>query len=415
MPSQIQWTNALSTRASLEAAVTEVVEKVKQSLFAPPDLGIVFISSAYSSDYPRLMPLLLDQFSLPVVIGCGGGGIVGINDEGKAIEVEENTALSLSVASLPEVEIEPFHVNADDLPDLDSSPEAWTKLIAVPPEKQPDFILLSDPFSSKINELLEGLDFAYPGSSKVGGLSSGSNGLNTALFYYSEKHPGLMLYREGTVGIALSGNIVLETIVAQGCRPIGRPYRVNQCDRNIIIELVDHRNEVGSPLDLLREMLQTLSEEDRELAQSSLFIGMARDEFKMELKQGDFLIRNLLGVDPKYGAIAVGDRVRPGQRIQFHLRDAQTSAEDLEMLLINYQREKGNSTSAYGALMFSCLGRGRGLYNKPDFDSSLFHRYLKNVPLGGFFCNGEIGPVGGSTFLHGYTSVFGIFCRPSTK
>jgi len=164
------------------------------------------------------------------------------------------------------------------------------------------------------------------------------------------------------------------------------------------------------PLEVLRDLIQSLSEADRQLAQHSLFVGVARDEFKQQLGHGDFLIRNLLGVDPRVGAIAIGDRVRPGQRIQFHLRDARTSEEDLELLLQRYQKEERNSTDATGALMFSCLGRGEGLYGKPDFDSQLFRRYLKDIPLGGFFCNGEIGPVGGSTFLHGYTSVFGI-CR----
>jgi small ligand-binding sensory domain FIST len=118
----------------------------------------------------------------------------------------------------------------------------------------------------------------------------------------------------------------------------------------------------------------------------------------------------LLGVDPRVGAIAIGDRVRPGQRIQFHLRDARTSEEDLELLLHRYQKDSSGTTEAAGAVMFSCLGRGKGLYGKPDFDSQLFGRYLSNIQLSGFFCNGEIGPVGGSTFLHGYTSVFGI-CR----
>jgi len=160
--------------------------------------------------------------------------------------------------------------------------------------------------------------------------------------------------------------------------------------------------------------VQTLSEKDRELAQHSLFVGLVSDEFKVLLEPGDFLIRNLLGVDPKVGAIAIGDRVRPGQRIQFHLRDARTSAEDLEMLLERYQRSAEYSgTSSAGALMFSCLGRGEGLYGEPNFDSRLFGRYLNNIPLSGFFCNGEIGPVGDSTFLHGYTSVFGI-CRQNS-
>jgi small ligand-binding sensory domain FIST len=155
--------------------------------------------------------------------------------------------------------------------------------------------------------------------------------------------------------------------------------------------------------------MQTLPEKDRELAQNSLFIGLARDEFKLQLRQGDFLIRNLLGVDPRAGAIAIGDRVRPGQRIQFHLRDARTSAEDLDLLLQTYQAESRQASPAKGALMFSCLGRGEGLYGLPNFDSELCRRYLPDIPLGGFFCNGEIGPVGGSTFLHGYTSIVAIF------
>jgi small ligand-binding sensory domain FIST len=208
--------------------------------------------------------------------------------------------------------------------------------------------------------------------------------------------------------VALSGNIVLETIVAQGCRPIGKPYLVSKGERNIVLELNEQ-----PPLEVLRDLIESLSAADRQLAEHSLFIGVTRDEFKQDLEQGDFLIRNLLGVDPQLGAIAIGDRVRPGQRIQFHLRDAQTSAEDLEWLLQRYQKQtQEHPEKVAGALMFSCLGRGEGLYGQPNFDSQLFSRYLSDIPLGGFFCGGEIGPVGGSTFLHGYTSVFGICRQP---
>lgn len=124
---------------------------------------------------------------------------------------------------------------------------------------------------------------------------------------------------------------------------------------------------------------------------------------------GIFLIRNLVGVDPKYGAIAVGDKIRTGQRIKFHLRDAKASADDLETLLATYYNNKQSLDQTIGALMFSCLGRGEGLYGKPNFDSQLFLDYVTDIPIAGFFCNGEIGPVAGNTFLHGYTSVFGIF------
>lgn len=405
----MKWANALSTRASLEAAVTEVCDHLDQQLPGEATLALVFISTAFASEYSRLMPLLQERLSVPALIGCGGGGVIGMNEHWQAQELEGSAALSLTLAQLPGVEVKAFHLGSEALPDLDSPPDAWAQAIGVSPAVGPQFIILGDPFSASINDLLSGLDYAYPGSVKVGGLSSGGRmGSGSSLFC------NYQLYKEGTVGVALSGNIVMETIVAQGCRPIGPTFRVTSGERNILLGLSesDVESALGGggksrpPLEVLREMVATLSEKDRELAEHSLFIGIARDEFKLQLQHGDFLIRNLLGVDPNAGAIAIGDRVRPGQRIQFHLRDAQASAEDLDLLLQRYQNQ--SAKSAAGALMFACMGRGEGLYGHPNFDSQLFQRYLQNIPLSGFFCNGEIGPVGGNTFLHGYTSVFGI-------
>ena len=409
MANSLKWANALSTLASLEAAVEEVATKATQQLGAEPDLAFVFISSAFASEYSRLMPLLRSRLSnAPPLIGCSGGGIIGTDSSGESQELEGEPGLSLTLAHLPGVKVQTFDISADRLPDLDSAPEKWVDLIGVSQAEQPQFVLLADPFSSRINDLLEGLDFAYAGSAKVGGLASGGPvPSSTGLFC------NYQLHRQGTVGVALSGNIVLETIVAQGCRPIGQPYRVAAGERNVVMQLEDAVGESSGPksaLEALRSLIPTLSEEDRRLAQNSLFVGVVRDEFKLNLEPGDFLIRNLLGVDPNTGAIAIGDRVRAGQRIQFHLRDAKTSALDLEALVDKYQRQTQQSDRSVGALMFSCLGRGVGLYGEANFDSSLFGRYIANVPVSGFFCSGEIGPVAGSTFLHGYTSVFGI-CR----
>jgi small ligand-binding sensory domain FIST len=154
-------------------------------------------------------------------------------------------------------------------------------------------------------------------------------------------------------------------------------------------------------------MIASLSEQERILAQHSLFVGIVMDQFKSSVQQGDFLIRSILGVDPSVGAIAIGDVVRPGQRLQFQLRDAKASAEDLELLLKQYQNQDYLQPAA-AALMFSCVGRGQSLYGQSNFDSQLFRRYIQDIPIGGFFCNGEIGPVGGNTFVHGYTSVFAV-------
>ncbi|ERN41925.1 hypothetical protein KR51_00014610 [Rubidibacter lacunae KORDI 51-2] len=416
MPDQIQWATALSTRPSLEAAVAEVVELVQQSLSAAPDVGFVFISSAYASEYPRLVPLLRDRLPLPVIIGCGGGGIIGTGKDRAALEIENSPALSLSVAVLPGVAVTPFQIDSDALPDLDAPTSDWTELVGVDPARQPGFVVLIDPAFGHVNDLLEGLDYAYPGAAKVGGLASATGlGGQSGLFYYNEGGSAVGTPpNAGVVGVAFDGNLILDTLVAQGCRPVGSLLQVVQGERNIILEVTDATAPTGetiTSLEALRRTIADLSPDDRELAQDSLFIGIARDEFKLELEQGDFLIRNLLGVDPRIGAIAVGDRVRPGQRLQFHLRDARTSAEDLELLLQASCRD-GN-TSAAGALLFSCLGRGQGLYGEEHFDSRLFQRYFNGIQVGGFFCSGEIGPVGHRTFLHGYTSAFGILRQPS--
>jgi small ligand-binding sensory domain FIST len=198
----------------------------------------------------------------------------------------------------------------------------------------------------------------------------------------------------------LSGDVAVDTVVAQGCRPIGDPMFVTRSERNVIHELDGRRAAV-----VLQDLFARAPAEDKALFRSSLFLGVVMREDCQEYGHGDFLIRNVLGVDPRSASIVVGAAVRDSMVVQFHLRDARTSSEDLRALLSRYEGRPA------GALLFSCLGRGRGLYGTPDHDSALFAERVGPVPLGGFFCNGEIGPVHGTTFLHGYTSAFGLF-RP---
>jgi small ligand-binding sensory domain FIST len=277
--------------------------------------------------------------------------------------------------------------------------------------------LLGDPFSFPISDLIQGLDFAYPNAVKVGGLaSSGGMGANALFCFHDYNH--YKLYRTGLLGVAIWGDVVIDPVVAQGCRPIGKIFQVSECERNLILGL-----EGKPPLTLLQDTVGDLSQSDRELAQHSLFIGVVMNEFKANPSQGDFLIRNIIGVDPRSGAIAVGDRIRPGQRVQLHLRDSKASAEDINEALVNYTNQlslEAPNTSPSAALMFACMGRGERLYGRPNFDVSLLQKHLGEqyaglIPAGGFFCSGEIGPVGGTTFLHGYTSVLGIFRSKSNQ
>ena len=299
-------------------------------------------------------------------------------------EVEGRPAVSLVAAAVPGVEARPLRFAPGDKPPPDGS----------------HFLILADPFTCDADDLIERLDARYPEARKVGGLASGggSPGSNV-LFLDGEAHD------DGAVGLALAGDIGVDTIVAQGCRPIGQPMAITRCERNAVLELN------GRPATtLLRELFETLSPQDKKLFRTALHVGIEMTGERLEYRAGDFLIRNVMGADPDTGAVAIGAFPRRYQALQFHLRDARTAAEDLAACLDRYRAESGPGRPA-GAVLFSCLGRGAHLYGRPNHDSDLFRERIGPVPVGGFFCNGEIGPVGGTTFVHGYTSSFGLF-RP---
>jgi small ligand-binding sensory domain FIST len=402
----MKWASALSGKdflgsqsyGSVRELLHECVEKVRFQLEnQTPDLLIAFVSPHFQNEYDKIPEILLNEFAPKHLIGCSAGGLIG-----GGMEVEQEKAIALTAAIMPDVEIRTFHFVDDQLPDLDAGPAEWEKLVGVSSAQEPSFILLPDQFSFNIDSLVQGLDFAFPHATKLGGMASGANqpGMNALI-------EGEKVYRKGVVGASLSGNVIVDPLVAQGCRPIGKPMRVTRCTKNFLLELD------GEPaVHQLHELLEGLSKHDQALARNALFLGVVMNEFKDEFKAGDFLIRNIIGIEPRTGALVIGELMNNERTVQFHLRDAETSSDDLRQLLHNYKQvgKEGKSLGqASGALLFSCLGRGRHLYGTPNHDSNCFREYLGEVPLGGFFCNGEIGPVGGTTFLHGYTSSFGIF------
>lgn len=398
----MKWTSTLHSSSSLERAVRQAARDVKSHLNSNEvDLGLLFVSSAYRSEMVDLWPSLRKEIHINHLIGCTAGGVIGGGHE-----VEDQPAVSLTAATLPGVTISVFHVQQESLPSPDSSPRAWRELVNSPIGENPHFILLAEPFSLDVDSLIHGLDYAYPQSVKVGGLASGGMAPQENLLFNGEK-----ILSKGAVGISLTGNILIESVVAQGCRPIGEPLSITESDGNVMVS-VDNQ----APLEYLQRLYEKLSPRDQELLQTSLFVGILMDPFKKEPKQGDFLIRNIVGIDQHKGLLAVGAPIRSGQTIQFHLRDANTSHEDLQTMLRQSSTSKGKTaktakSSHAGAMLFSCLGRGRRLYGEPDHDSTVFKSIVGDIPLGGFFCNGEIGPVGGRTYLHGYTSSIAVFSK----
>ena len=388
------WTSAISEQSVLEDAISECGSAIENEVKgAKLDLAVAFISPQHEDSYDKVTHLIAESLGAKHVFGCSGGGVIG-----NGIEVEQRAGVSITAAVLPEVNINPFHLTADQVPDLDAGPDRWESVVGVGADRSPHFVLLADPYSFPVQDLLMGMDFAFPQAAKIGGLASGATRQGGNSLFLGEE-----VLRTGAIGLALDGNITVDTVVAQGCRPIGYSMRITKSDRNMLLEL-----DGQPPMDVLRTLFQELPEKDQKLLGHSLFLGVVMDELIDDPVQGDFLIRNVVGMDQEIGGLAIGEMLKEGQLVQFHLRDADTSTSDLQSVLSRYASEN-RENEIPGALLFSCLGRGEYLYGRPNHDTDLFRDKLGDVPLGGFFCNGEIGPVSGTTFLHGYTSSFGLF------
>jgi small ligand-binding sensory domain FIST len=211
------------------------------------------------------------------------------------------------------------------------------------------------------------------------------------------------------VGAVLAGGFDFRTVVSQGCRPIGRHLVITKAEGNVIFEVG------GRPtLAVLKEVLDSLSARDQRRVREGLHVGRVINEGQPTFKHGDFLIRNPVGIDPESGALAVGDLFRRGQTIQFHVRDADAAREDLRALLGEFSKSLGGRR-VEGGFLFSCNGRGARLFGRPNHDTGLVHEALGEFPMAGFFCAGEVGPVGGKNFLHGFTSALGFFLEPESR
>ena len=358
------------------------------------DLAWVFASPIYQTSWPDLLKLIHTRLSPRTLIGCSGSGIIGGGQE-----LEWVPALSIVAAHLPEVRLFPFVVTPDEL-ELSSPGGFWIDKIGASPETHPVFVLVADPYTCHAAKLLGELNTTYRTRPIVGGLVSGGNEPGEHLLFMDTT-----VYREGAVGVGMTGNIAMETIISQGCRPIGRPYVVTAAEGNAVLQLGGRQ-----ALEVLHEVLSGLTAEDRELAQQgSVFVGLAISEMRHAFGAGDFLIRNIVGIDPESGAMAVAEQLEVGQTIQFQLRDPATSRQELRRLLQAIQSPR--SLPPAGCLLFNCTGRGKSLYGLAHQDVKLIQTVSGKLPIGGFFCNGEIGPVGGTNFLHGYTASLGLF-RP---
>jgi len=338
------------------------------------DLACVFLSPDLAAE--DAVAAVREELAPRHLIGCVADGVVG----GDA-EVESGTAASVWAASLPGAHVDSFRLTAIET-------EEGAVVVGFPPTARADLVaLLVDPYTFPAEPFLEQLNEERPRLPLVGGIATGR-----------QLMLGDQVLAEGAVGAVVSGTRV-RTLVSQGCAPVGREAVVTAAEANLLYELAGDR-----ALDRLREEIMALDERERTLAAGGLLLGLVIDENKPDYERGDFLMRPLLGADEESGALAVGAPVRVGQTVRFQVRDGESADEDLRQTLAPLMGER-----AAGALLFTCNGRGTNMFPMPGHDARLVAEALGRPALAGFFCGGEIGPVGGRAFLHGFTATLAVF------
>jgi small ligand-binding sensory domain FIST len=353
----------------------------------PADLAVVFASGAHLVEPRAMLDAVYGALAPRTLIGCGAGGILGSGQE-----LESGTALAVWAASFDEAcELEPFHATVSP----DDPPEGMPSL-----GEMSGAIVLSDPYSFPVDPVLSELSTDAPGVPVLGGIASGITPQGDGALFLDEE-----IHDRGAVGVGLRG-IEMLPCVSQGAAPLGREVTITAAEDNVIVELA------GRPaLETAQQIISELSLRERALLAGGLLIGIVIDGGKPEYEQGDFLVRGVLGADPESGAIAVGAPVRPGQVIRLHARDAQSADEDLRNAL-RLRRQALAGRPPAGAVVFSCNGRGEAMFGRAGWanhDAAAIDRELGGAPTAGFFAAGEIGPVGGRSFLHGFTATVAVF------
>ena len=393
-PATLQFATALSRKTDTEAATRDLADAILMQIgTASIDLAFVFFSAHHAAKASMISAMLQRELRAKVCLGCSGEGVIAGSEE-----IETAAALTIWVACLPDVKLTPLQLSVSQLQDQIRMPE-WPETGL----EDSTFLLLADPFSTPMQEVLSLMTDRYPCGKAVGGLAGGGqdSGENRLLL-------NNQVFDGGVVGVQLTGPIAIRTVTSQGCRPIGERFVVTRAEGNLIYELGG-----VSALKRLQDVFESLGGAQRRDAHRALHLGIVIDEHQSHFERGDFLVRNLIGADQQAGAVAIGDVVQEGQTVQFHLRDAKSASDDLHFLLAADRTT--HRSPPLGALLFSCCGRGEGLFGQPHHDSGVVQERLGPIPTAGFFAQGEIGPVGGRNFLHGYTASVVIFSEPDSR
>jgi small ligand-binding sensory domain FIST len=357
-------------------------------------LGMVFLSPSFFPHAAEVLEILRLHAQIPLLVGCSGGGLV-VNAE----EIENAGGLVLALYSLPGATLKAVRFTQEQVAEADSA-DFWPVETGIAPGKVNGWLAFVDPFHLDAESWVRSWNRSYPARPVFGGLASGKFPEPATQIYLNGE-----VFDDGAVAIAIGGEVALDGVISQGCTPIGEPWTLTRVEQNYI------RNIANRPAyTVLVETVQNLSPEDQRRAQGNLHIGLAVNEYLEDFHRGDFLVRNLIGGDPNSGVLQVGALPRMGQTIQFQRRDAATASEDLNELLKQKKTQLADR-EIYGGCLFCCNGRGKNLFGRASHDSQLVQAHFSQLGIAGFFCNGELGPIGETNFVHGFTAALALFVR----
>ena len=374
-----------------EDAVIAAAERALAECGGQPTCGFLFLSASWLPQIHEVLDLVRLHGRIPLLLGSVGGGLIGRSQEAEGV-----AGMSLLLVRLPEVQLTPVLISSEQIEES-TGPAYWQMEAGLGPEEVDSWIVLANPFSPDLERWLAEWNVAFPDAPSIGGLSSGGSGQGENLLFLDGK-----MIDAAVLALAIKGGKI-RTIVSQGCKPVGEPFTITHAEDNLVYSL-------GSrpAYQVLSETFNALSDEEKERARGNLFAGLAASEYVADLKRGDFLVRNLLGADPQTGAVAIGARARTGQTLQYQLRDKITAHADLvDLAKINGLQ----GCEPFASLVFSCNGRGQKFFGVPDHDAAILAEVFGPLPSAGFFCNGEIGPIGNASYLHGYTASVALFCK----
>ncbi|MDZ7676472.1 MAG: FIST N-terminal domain-containing protein [Acidimicrobiales bacterium] len=375
---------ALSEHPVAADAVGEVLGSLVEDGGVEPDLAVVFLSTEHAEFAGEITSALHNVLKPKVLLGCSASAVLG-----RRREAEEGPAMSVWASWSGEVA--PVRLETTPL-------DEGVAIQGLPADldQGATLLLLADPFSFPADGLVDELSQLRPDVTVVGGMASAaaSPGGNALMLDRDVVH-------DGAVGAVIPRELLVGPVVSQGCRPVGEPMVVTGAEGNFLLELA------GQPaLERLDELINGLSADDRVLMANGVHLGIVIDEGRTEFEHGDFLIRNVLGGDKERGVLAVGEQVPVGTTVQFQVRDATSADQDLHRLLDGIHGD--------GALLFTCNGRGVNLFGTADHDANAVADRVGTEAVAGMFCAGEIGPVGGRSFLHGFTASVLIFADDQT-